>query len=568
MSASNATAANNVDYDAVIIGAGFAGLYQLYKLRDRLGLNVHLFEKGSGIGGTWFWNKYPGAMSDTESPFYRYSFDDDFLADWDWQRKYVDQPDILAYLEETVRRFDLGRNIELNTEVTGMVWSDDGHWSVRTADGRIVTSTYVVTALGLLSVTNLPAIPGLGDFKGRLVHTAEYPDDLDIAGKRVGIIGTGSTGCQFIVASAPVVEKLTVFQRSPQYSVPSGNGPVEEGEVDGFKARWGEILPQIRESAVAFGFKESTVPTMSVSAEERERVFQQAWDRGNGFYYMFGTFCDLATDSEANEAAAAFIRKKIKETVKDPATAGRLTPLTPYAKRPLCNHEYYEVYNRANVELVSIREDDTPIERVTARGVLTSDGQEHPLDVLVLATGFDAVDGNYRKLDLWGRQHINKHWDPAPTSYMGIMTAGFPNMFMVVGPNGPFVNIVAGIEVQVEFITTLVQAAEVRGKIVEATKEAEDAWTETCKTIAGMTLFAKEQSWIFGANIPGKRHSVLFYLGGLKNYRDCLETSARNGMQGFAFPNETTVRSKVEAAVSESKGGEMEHIEVAPAQVT
>ncbi len=518
--------------------------------------------------GTWFWNKYPGAMSDTESPFYRYSFDDEFLADWEWQRKYIDQPDILAYLEETVRRFDLGRNIELSTEVLGMTWSDDkGRWAVRTADGRTVTATYLVTALGLLSTTNWPKIPGLADFKGRLVHTAEYPADLDIKGKRVGLVGTGSTGCQFIVASAPVVDKLTVFQRSPQYSVPSGNGNVEDGEVDRYKARWGEIWPQVRGSTVAFGFEESTTPAMSVSAEERERIFQHAWDRGNGFFYMFGTFCDIATDPEANEAAAAFIRKKIKEVVKDPATAERLTPRTPYAKRPLCNHEYYEVYNRSNVELVSIREGDTPIARVTERGILTADGREHELDVLVLATGFDAVDGNYRKLDLRGRTDINAHWNPAPTSYMGLMTAGFPNMFMVVGPNGPFVNIVAAIETQVEFITRLVQAAEGRGRVIEASQEAEDAWTETCKAIAGATLFAKEQSWIFGANIPGKQHSVLFYLGGLKNYRDCLEASARKGMEGFTFPREASA-SKVDAAVpADSKVREVEHIEVAPARV-
>jgi cation diffusion facilitator CzcD-associated flavoprotein CzcO len=522
------------DYDAVVIGAGFGGIYQLHKLRDELGLRVRGFEKGSGIGGTWFWNRYPGAMSDTESPYYRYSFDDEFLQEWEWSRKYIDQPDILRYLEAVVDRYDLRKDFQLNTEVNSLAFDEATEtWTVSLSTGESVTARYVVTALGLLAATNMPDIPGIDTFEGRLVHTAEWPDDLSIEGKRVGVIGTGSTGTQFIVAAAKQASHLTVFQRSAQYSVPSGNGPVEPGEVDEVKSRFPEIWEQVRNSGVAFGFQESTVAATEVDEAERERVFQAAWDRGNGFYFMFGTFNDIAVSAEANEAAAAFIRRKIGEIVKDPETARLLTPTLPYAKRPLCNHNYYHVYNQDNVELVSIKEN--PIVEITPNGVLTADGVEHELDVLVFATGFDAVDGNYRRIDIRGRGgvSVDEHWKEAPTSYLGLATAGFPNMFMVLGPNGPFTNLVPSIEAQVEFITKLITKAEQTGRVLEVTQETEDAWTETCKTIADFTLFPKTDSWIFGANIPGKKHSVLFYLGGLAAYRGVLAEVEANGFDAF-----------------------------------
>lgn len=527
---------HTTDFDAIVIGAGFGGIYQLHTLRDQLGLTVRGFEKGAGVGGTWFWNRYPGAMSDTESPYYRYSFDDELLQEWDWSRKYIDQPDILRYLEEVVDRLDLRKDIQLNTEITSIVFDEGTEtWTVTTGAGESFTATYVVTALGLLAATNMPDIPGIDSFEGDLVHTSQWPDDLSIEGRRVGVVGTGSTGTQFIVAAAREVSELTVFQRSPQYSVPSGNGPVEPGEVDGYKARFPEIWEQVRGSGVAFGFEESTIAAADVDEAERERVFQEAWDRGNGFYFMFGTFNDIAISEESNEAAAAFIRRKIGEIVQDPETARLLTPTQPYAKRPLCNHNYYEVYNQDNVKLVSVKEN--PIVEITPTGVKTADGVEHELDVIVFATGFDAVDGNYRRIDIRGRGgvSVDEHWADAPASYLGVATANFPNMFMILGPNGPFTNLVPSIEVQVEFITTLVREAERRGAVVEATAEAEAAWTETCKEIAGFTLFPKTDSWIFGANIPGKKPSVLFYLGGLGAYRGVLADVEAKGFDGFAL---------------------------------
>jgi cyclohexanone monooxygenase len=523
------------DFDAIVVGTGFGGIYMLYKLRDELGLTVRAFEKGGGIGGTWYFNRYPGAKSDTEGFVYRYSFDGDLLQEWDWNTRYLDQPDILAYLEHVVDRYDLRRDIQLGTEVTDAAFDEGrGTWQVRTSTGEEFTARYLVTALGLLAKTNIPDIPGLDSFAGDLVHTNAWPHDLDITGKRVGVIGTGSTGTQFIVAAATIADHLTVFQRSAQYCVPSGNGPVEPAEVAQTKERFDEIWEQVRNSVVAFGFEESAVEAASVSPAERERVFQQNWDKGNGFRFMFGTFCDIATNQEANEAAAAFIRSKIAEIVEDPETARKLTPTDLYAKRPLCNEGYYETFNRDNVSLVSIKEN--PITEITPAGVRTADGAEHELDVLVLATGFDAVDGNYRAMDLRGRGgvSINEHWDRAPASYLGLATAGFPNMFMILGPNGPFVNLVPAIETQVNWICELIGAAERTGaSAVEATQTAEDDWTATCQEIANYTLFPKAQSWIFGANIPGKTNTVMFYMAGLAAYRQKLAEIAAAGYSGF-----------------------------------
>ncbi|MBN9798640.1 flavin-containing monooxygenase [Pseudonocardia alni] len=531
------TTSTTPDVDAVVVGAGFGGIYMLHTLRDRLGLSVRAFEKGDGVGGTWYFNRYPGAKSDTEGFVYRYSFDRDLLQEWNWSTRYLDQPDVLAYLEHVVDRYGLRRDITLGTEVTAAVYDEDaGLWRVRTSGGETVRCRYLVNALGLLARSNVPDLPGLGTFAGRTVHTNAWPDDLDIAGRRVGVVGTGSTGAQFIVAAAPRAAHLTVFQRSPQYNVPSGNRPVTQDEVDRTKEHFPEIWDQVRGSVVAFGFEESAVEAMSVSAQERERVFQENWDAGNGFRFMFGTFCDIATDPDANAAAAAFIRRKISEIVVDPETARKLTPTDLYAKRPICNEGYYETFNRDDVELVSIREN--PIAEVTPAGVRTADGVVHELDVLVLATGFDAVDGNYRAMDLRGRggRHIDDHWTDGPSSYLGVSKAGFPNMFMILGPNGPFTNLPPSIEAQVEWIGELIGHAE-RGGIgtIEPTAEAEQGWSRLCREIADATLFPKADSWIFGANIPGKPNAVMFYMAGHKAYREELSTVARDGYRGFAM---------------------------------
>ncbi|MGM0904490.1 MAG: flavin-containing monooxygenase [Bacillota bacterium] len=523
-----------VDFDAVVVGAGFGGLYAVHKLRNELGLTVRAYDNGSDVGGTWYWNRYPGALSDTESYIYRYSFDKDLLKEWKWKANYLTQPEILEYLGHVADRFDLRRSYQFKTKVTRTVFNEEtNYWEVTTDNGETVTAKFIVTGLGLLSATNVPNFKGRETFQGEQYHTARWPRaGVDLKGKRVGVIGTGSTGVQVIISIAPEVEHLTVFQRTPQYSVPVGKHPQSEAELAEIKDNYDEIWKQVKSSSVAFGFEESTVPAVSVSKEEQERVFEEAWNKGGGFRYMFGTFSDIATNPEANEAAAEFIRKKISQIVNDPETARKLTPTGIYAKRPLCDNGYYETFNRDNVSLVSVKEN--PIIEITPKGVRTTDG-EHELDVLIYATGFDAVDGNYTKIDIRGRDGITmrEKWADGPTGYLGMMNTNFPNLFMILGPNGPFTNLPPSIETQVEWISdTVKHMVENDVATIEPKLEAEEEWVTICQTISDQTLFSKGESWIFGANIPGKKNSVMFYLGGLGNYRKALDEL---GFKGFIF---------------------------------
>lgn len=368
------------------------------------------------------------------------------------------------------------------------------------------------------------------------------------------MIGNGSTGVQVITAIAKDVRQLVSFQRTPQYSVPSGDGPVSQEYRDSINSRYDEIWKQVRNSAVAFGFEESTTPAMSVSAEERERKFEEAWQRGNGFRFMFWTFSDITVNPEANEEACKFVRKKISQIVKDPEKARKLTPTDYYARRPLCDAGYYEQFNRPNVDIVSLKEN--PIERITEKGVALADGTHYDLDVLIFATGFDAVDGNYTRVAIKGRngESLKEHWDRkgGPSTYLGVCVPGFPNLFMITGPNGPFTNIPPTIETQVEFIADTIARAEERhrekgsatnsngtadasasGPVVEALESAEDEWTQHCNDLSANSLFKKTDSWIFGANVPGKKHTVLFYFGGLGAYRKVLQEVVDGEYRGF-----------------------------------
>lgn len=524
-----------MSYDAIVVGAGFGGLYTLKRLRDDYGLRTVLLEKAPGVGGTWFWNRYPGAMSDTESFVYRYSFDEELLQEADYPNTYLHQPEVLKYLEGVVERYDLAKDIRLSTEMTAATFDEQSRqWVVETDTGQTYEAPFLITGLGLLSATNWPDFPGLQDFAGERYHTGSFPEGVTFEGKRIGVIGTGSTGIQVITALAPQAGHLTVFQRSAQYSVPSGLRPVDEQYLQDIRRRYPEIWEQVRSSTVGFGFTESTVPAMSVSAEERQRVFQENWDKGNGFRFMFGTFSDIATDPEANKAAAEFVKSKIAEIVEDPETARKLMPTDLYAKRPLCDSGYYQVYNQDNVELVDLKA--TPIDHFTADGIVTADGTLHALDMVILATGFDAVDGNYTRLRIRGRggRALREHWTDGPTSYLGMTVPGFPNLFMILGPNGPFTNLPPSIETQVEFITDTIAETIRAGKAeIEATPDAESQWTETCREIANATLFPKAESWIFGANIPGKPNAVMFYMAGLASYRGVLDEVKQKDYAGF-----------------------------------
>ena len=527
--------AGSQDLDALVVGAGFGGIYMLHKLRNEQNLNVVAIDKAGGVGGTWYWNRYPGALSDSEGFVYQYSFDQELYNDNPWTTKFVRQPEILAYLNGVVDRYDLRRSIQLETAMTSAEFDEStGRWTVRTDTGDTYTCRFLITGLGLLSATNLPEFPGADRFQGQIVHTGAWPADLDLTGKKVGVIGNGSTGNQVITATAPVAAHLTSFQRTPQYSVPAGNRTLCPEEIRAQRENFDVNWKQVRESSVAMGFVESDRPTFSVSAEEREAIFQRAWDEGGGFRFMFETFCDIATDADANEEAAKFIRRKIAAIVKDPETARNLTPTDLYARRPLCDSGFYETFNRENVTLVNVKEN--PIAELTETGVRTADGTVHELDVLVCATGFDAVDGNYKRIDIRGRdgELLLEHWADGPTSYLGMATAGFPNMFMILGPNGPFTNLPPSIETQVEWIAdTVSDLLPAENGWLDVDPETEVAWTETCAEIADATLFPKAASWIFGANIPGKKRTVMFYLGGIAAYREILGKESSNGYPGF-----------------------------------
>ena len=525
------------DLDALVVGAGFGGIYTLHKLRNEQGLDAVAIDKAGGVGGTWYWNKYPGALSDSQSFVYQYSFDRNLYTQNRWTHRFIKGPEVLAYLNGVVDRYELREHVHLETGMTEAKWDEtSATWTVETDRGVTYRARFLVTSLGILSATNTPEIHGIEHFEGRVVHSGAWPEELDLTGKRIGVIGNGSTGNQIITATAPIAGHLISFQRSPQYSVPVGNREVTveqlQADHDNFDANW----DQVRNSSVAMGFPESTIECFSVSTEERERIFQDAWDAGGGFQFMFGTFCDIATDEAANEEAAKFIRRKIAEIVKDPETARKLTPTDMYARRPLCDSGFYEAFNRPNVSLVNVKEN--PIVRMTREGVVTEDGTLHELDVLVFATGFDAVDGNYMRVDLQGRDGklINQHWTDGPTSYLGVVTSGFPNMFMILGPNGPFTNLPPTIEAQVEFITDTIRkvAATETGRI-DVKPDAESDWTETCREVAAATVFGKVNSWIFGANIPGKKRSVLFYLGGLGEYRKIVAAEVAAGYPSFTL---------------------------------
>lgn len=525
------------ELDALVVGAGFGGIYMLHKLRNEQGLDAVAIDKAGGVGGTWYWNKYPGALSDSESFVYQYSFDRDLYTDTPWKTKFVRQPEILEYLNGVVDRYQLRDHIQLETGMVSAEFDESaGMWTVRTDRNVTYRSRFLVTGLGLLSATNLPKFPGMETFEGSLVHTGAWPEDLDVTGKRIGVIGNGSTGNQVITATAPIAGHLTSFQRTAQYSVPAGNRVLTEQErqaiKDNFEANW----DQVRNSGLAMGFVESTLEMGTVSDAERERIFEDAWNEGGGFCFMFKTFGDIATNEQANEEAAKFIRNKISQIVEDPETARKLTPTDLYARRPLCDSGYYETFNRPNVSLVNVKEN--PIEKIVDKGIVTADGTLHELDVLICATGFDAVDGNYVRTDIRGRngQTLKDHWSDGPTSYLGVATSGFPNMFMILGPNGPFTNLPPSIETQVEWISDAIAHVLADGKEwIDVKPDVEHEWTETCIDIANQTLFPKSpSSWIFGANIPGKKRAVMFYLGGLKEYRSIGGAEAAAGYESFA----------------------------------
>ncbi|TLD36360.1 hypothetical protein E2P81_ATG03249 [Venturia nashicola] len=535
--------------DALVVGAGFGGIYQVKRLRDQ-GLDVVGIDLAGDVGGTWFWNRYPGAMSE-------YSWDLEDLKTYPWSHHYVQGPDILKYLNHVVERHDLRRNFRFNTElITATLEESSERWIITTSTGVTYNARYLITALGLLSKQNFPDIEGLRSYEGEMYHTARWPETATFQGKRVAVIGNGSTGVQVITEIAKDVKHLISFQRNPQYTVPSGNGPVTPEYRQKVNDSYEEIWKKAKdEELFGFGFTENLDrPLASVTEEERDAIFEKAWNQGGGFRFMFETFNDITTDVDANIAASEFIKNKIRQTVNDPEKARMLLPTQYYARRPLCDSGYYKQFNRHNVSIVSLSV--TPITTITPKGIKTSDGIEHEVDMIIFATGFDAVDGNYTRCQIKGRsgKSLKDHWSVrGPTSYLGVSIPGFPNFFTITGPLSPFSNIPPAVETHVEFISDTIERVEkissTKRTVVEATEEAEEEWTELCDKVSKGSLFRKTDSWIFGANIAGKKNSVLFFFGGLGPYRKILRDVVDKGYKGFK-PFQDAIKnagSKVEA---------------------
>lgn len=471
---------------------------------------------------------------------YRYSWDLEDLREYPWGREYLKQPEVLAYLQHVVERHDLRQHMQFNTEMKAASWdAGQSRWTISLSSGKDLTARYLITAVGLLSKQNYPDIPGLNSFKGEMYHTGSWPATYDFRNKKVGVIGNGSTGVQIITALADEVEHMVSFQRHPQYVVPAGDKEVSPETRRDIDSRWATIWSQAKDSMFGFGFEESTVPTFSVSPEEREAIFEDAWKKGSGFNFMFGTFCDISYNEDANREAQNFIRRKIGEKVQDPVKAEKLMPKDWFARRPLCDTGYYEKFNKPNVDIVDIKAN--PIREITPNGIRNQDGTEWELDALVFATGFDAVDGNYKRMSILGagQKTLADSWSEGPESYLGISVPDFPNLFMILGPNGPFTNLPPTIETQVEFISDLISnaeqsvAASKKQPVVEADPVAVKNWSKICDELSAESLFRKTDSWIFGANVAGKKPSVLFYFGGLANYRKALQDVTERGNKGF-----------------------------------
>jgi cation diffusion facilitator CzcD-associated flavoprotein CzcO len=530
-----------LDVDAVVVGAGFSGLYMLYRLRDLLGLTVRCFESGEGVGGTWYWNRYPGARCDSESVYYSYSFSQELQQEWTWSTKYPEQPEILRYLNHVADRFNLRPAISLNTRVTAARFLDGRDcWEVRTDGGEVVLCRFFISAVGCLSAANIPPIPGLDSFEGDWYHTGAWPHHpVDFSGHTVGLIGTGSTGIQATPVVAAEADHLYVFQRTPNYSIPARNRPLSHEEWQDIKAGYGDLRRRCRESWSGFPYDRSELSALEVSPAEREAKYEQLWTEEGGFKFLFGSFNDFLTNQEANDTVADFIRRKIHEIVKDPKVADRLSPKDyPYGtKRPPIDTGYYETFNRDNVTLVDLRE--TPIIQITPKGLSTSD-REYPLDVIVFATGFDAMTGSLLRIDVQGKQGLTLRdkWAHGPLTYLGLQVAGFPNMFVITGPGSPSVlaNMPTAIEQHVEWITDCVEYMREHDLTrVEASEDAEEEWGGRVRAVADATLFPKARSWYMGANIPGKTRVFMPYVGGFGPYDELCQGVAASGYQGFVF---------------------------------
>jgi cation diffusion facilitator CzcD-associated flavoprotein CzcO len=528
------------ELDALVVGAGFAGLYQLLCLRERLGLSVKALEAGGGVGGTWYWNRYPGARCDSESHVYWYTFSPDLMREWEWSERYPGQPEIMRYLNHVADRFDLKRDILFNTRATAAHYDETANrWHVRTEAGETFTAKFLITAVGCLSTANVPKFEGLESFDGDWYHTGQWPHEgVDFTDKRVGMIGTGSTGIQAAPVIAAAAKHLTVFQRTANYSVPARNAPLTPEFQRYIKENPDEIRAATRETLNGMAFRIEERLAVETPPDEREAIYEAAWERG-GLQFR-ATFKDMMVDKAANDTAADFVRRKIRSIVKDPKTAATLSDIDhPYAaKRPPIDTNYFETFNQPNVTLVDVKA--TPIERISPAGVCTTEA-EYPLDIIVFATGFDAMTGPMLRMDIRGRDGLalKDVWEAGPRNYLGLQIAGFPNLFTITGPGSPSVlcNMPVAIEQHADWIADCIAHMRANGlERIEARPDAVDKWVAEVNDVASKTLLPlATHSWYLGANIPGKPRVFMPYAGGMVRYREICNDVVARGYEGFSL---------------------------------
>jgi cyclohexanone monooxygenase len=523
--------------DVLVVGAGFSGLYLLHLLRG-MGLTARVIEAGDGVGGTWFWNRYPGARCDIESMSYCYTFDAALQREWQWSERYPTQPEILRYLNHVADRYDLRRDIELETRVTAAHYDEhSGRWQVRTDRDEDFDVHWLIMATGCLSTARLPEFPGRDRFKGASYHTGHWPkEQIDFTGQTVGVIGTGSSGIQVIPQVAKQAKRLYVFQRTPNFSIPAQNRPLRSDEVEERRHIQAEHNAKARASLFGVPWDINMQMALDVPAADRQQRYEAAWQFG-GATPMLVAYADLLASDAANDTVAEFVRDKIRSIVKDPHTAALLTPTDhPLGAKRICvDTDYYATYNRDNVTLVDVRSD--PIVEITETGLRTQSAH-YQLDSLVYATGFDAMTGALLAVDIRGRGGVplKQKWAHGPKAYLGLMMEGFPNLFTVTGPGSPSVlsNVVVSIEQHVEWIVGCIRHLRDRGApVIEATRDAEEKWVAHVNEVANTTLFPKANSWYIGANIPGKPRVFMPYVGGVGTYREICDKVAANGYEGF-----------------------------------
>lgn len=525
------------ELDAVVVGAGFGGMYMLLKLREA-GFSTRVYETGDGVGGTWYWNRYPGCRCDVESMQYSYSFSDELQQEWDWSERYSPQGEILEYANHVADRFDLRRDIQFNTRIDKATYDEASHrWIIETDGGERIAARFFITAVGCLSAANLPEFEGHDDFPGGYYHTGHWPHEgVDFTGRRVGVIGTGSSGVQSIPIIAEQASELYVFQRTANFVVPARNRPLDPDERAAIKANYADLRARGRARPTGFYFEHNTFSALDVDEKERERLYEKFWD--NGGLTFLGVFNDLLLNSESNETAAEFVRNKIRQIVKDPETAELLAPRDIIGCKRLCaDTGYFETFNLPHVHLVDISK--TPVSRLTAKGIVVGDA-EYEVDDIVCATGFDAMTGALLKIDIRGvgGRTLADKWEHGPRTYLGLGIKDFPNMFTITGPGSPsvFANMILGVEQHADWIVGCMEHMRANELTrIEASLEAEDAWVDHNREAGEGSLRSQCHSWYLGSNVPGKPKVFSPYIGGFPVYTDRLENAASANYAGFVL---------------------------------